>query len=342
MSRRAAPASIVLVAALACGRAEVDIEDPPTRSEHEALASARTCSRCHAEVAREWRESGHAQAWTDPLVQREYQAAPDPSCVGCHAPLTPEGEQPRGSAAHDGVDCRSCHAQGDALTPSATLAQSQLCGRCHQFRFLPPEDSEALAYDPSAWLQDTLGEWSRSSAAARGVGCRDCHMPWVGEGGGRHRSHAFPGMLDARLVASAVDVTIVARREGELVLVDAQLSPGAIGHAFPTGDLFREAVLRVWTEEPESRTSERLLKRWFAAQPPSTDGSPTYVVEVDDTRVPPPGAGPPRRFELRLHSPTASAIGWSLDLRAANTRRPDPGQRRVRVAEGRVKIAAGG
>lgn len=315
-------------------RIELIVVDPPWTGECVELptvseqASAEGCARCHAEVVEEWRGSAHANAWTDPLVAREYAAQPDPRCVGCHAPRTAAGEQPSGLAAHDGVDCLSCHAAADIHAPERALVSaresSEACGSCHQFRFWSAEHHDGPAYDTDAWLQDTLGEWSRSEAANANIGCVDCHMP--------EESHAFPGMSDPKLSASAVEVSLSARRAGETLIIDAQLRPGAIGHAFPTGDMFRAAVLRAWTDE---RSDEYVLKRWFAAAPVHDDADPVEVVEVADTRV----HGEPLSIELRLRDPDARRVNWSLQLRAAGRDGPDPLERRVTIREGELAVA---
>ncbi|PRP97317.1 multiheme c-type cytochrome [Enhygromyxa salina] len=340
MSARAVAATLAIVAGVGCGRGERRSGEPRSSATHEQLESTTSsdCAGCHGAITREWRGSGHARAWLDPLVAREYAADPDPSCVACHAPRTPPGEQPEARAAHDGVDCVSCHVVADALVPAPSLARSEACAGCHQFRFLPVDASAGLAYDPEAWLQDTYGEWSRSRAAAAQIGCRDCHMPLVDQAGEPHRSHAFAGMHDQALVASAVRVGVEARREGGSVIVEVTLRPGAIGHAFPTGDLFRQGVLRVWTDERESAVDEFVLERRFAAQPRHADGSGGYMVQVADTRVPPPGVGELPRVVFRLRSPAAQRVGWSLDLRATTSDPPRPDDPRTRVAAGDVAI----
>ena len=130
-------------------------------------------------------------------------------------------------------------------------------------------------------------------------------MPARGESRERHASHAFLGMLDRELVAEAVRVELHAERRGGTIVVDATLRPGAIGHAFPTGDLFRVAVFRVWTEERDADLAERRLERIFALGPREEPDGPDYLSLVADTRAPPPGAGAPPHYELRLRSPAA-------------------------------------
>ena len=313
---------------------------------HASAGEAEGCARCHGELTREWEGSAHARAWTDPLVQREYSEDPDPSCVGCHAPGISDPTEPAIGA---GVGCRSCHdtplgvSSAGRANAAAETSAAGACAACHQFGFLPVSPVEGVGPRPlsharEGWLQDTVGEWSRSRAAAEGITCNDCHMPWIGEGSGRHRSHAFPGMSAPALLAEAVEVELHARREGGRVKVAVWLEGAKIGHAFPTGDLFRVALLRVWTEEREPDEERYLLKRWFAAMPRAADGSGGELVEVEDTRLAPPGSAPARHLEFRLRSPAARHVRWSLDLYAATHDPPLPSDPRTRVGEGRVKI----
>jgi hypothetical protein len=56
----------------------------------------------------------------------------------------------------------------------------------------------------------------------------------------RHRSHAFVASRDPAFVRQAVRVQAV-RDDATTILLT--LSPGNVGHAFPTGDLFRRLVV---------------------------------------------------------------------------------------------------
>lgn len=288
---------------------------------------AEDCAACHPAIVDEWRSSGHARAWTDPLVQEEYRAAPAEVCVRCHAPKVLPGGRAEGAAAEDGIDCATCHRLVHGGEPGATETNLDRasnarnersggnCDTCHQFRFFTPLelDPRQIPY-AAGWLQDTVGEWARSDAGRAGISCQQCHMPEVGG----HRSHRFPGMYDRDRVADAVLVNVRAHRRGGQVTIEATISAGDIGHSFPTGDLFREAIFRVWTEEAEADCAEFKLKRWFVDRmQEGTDGQLEMTrVELDDTRVPPPGAGPPRQIGLQLRSPAARSVSWSLDLYA--------------------------
>jgi hypothetical protein len=72
------------------------------------------------------------------------------------------------------------------------------------------------------------------------VGCASCHMPWVGQGDARQRSHAFAASRDPAVLRAAV-VVEAARADASHVRI--ALAPAAVGHAFPTGDLFRQLLV---------------------------------------------------------------------------------------------------
>lgn len=116
-------------------------------------------------------------------------------------------------------------------------------------------------------MQSTITE-----AANSGIGgsCNDCHMPKVeGPGGTAHRSHRFS--VDEPMLKGALDVATA--RTGEHVTIT--LTSRGVGHAFPTGDLFRRLVLTLKTGETtrkiplarawEDRTSANGSLRLLAA-----------------------------------------------------------------------------
>ena len=129
--------------------------------------SARECGTCHAAIYREWRQSVHSQAWSDPQFQAELYKQPGVSwmCVNCHTPLRnqldslvvglagDDVERPakRPNAAFDAalqteaITCAGCHVRDGAvegpirgaLAPHATryspkFRSPELCLRCHQ------------------------------------------------------------------------------------------------------------------------------------------------------------------------------------------------------------------
>ncbi len=295
---------------------------------------AAACVPCHAEIVAEWSSSLHARAWSDPVFQSAYRVEPMAFCRNCHAPLNDHRDpSPTSVAALEGVSCSFCHVRAghvlgthgdpDRRAPHPTLAvrslsESPFCGGCHQFNF-PGEGArgsrrEVFATDEP--MQDTLHEWEDSQSAREGVHCQGCHMPLGRTREGRsYRRHTFPGSRDAELLRSAVDVSVTATREGEMVRIRTIVTPRALGHSFPTGDLFRRVELVASVEGAHG--SERRLgyAREFSNNlSRDPHGALTFVRrQSSDTRVPAAGMGAPTARELVLRAPVGTRVIWSLD-----------------------------
>jgi hypothetical protein len=223
----------------------------------------RGCEGCHASIAAEWRQSLHHTSFTDPDFQRAIGHEPDPFCRGCHAPERDEAL---------GVGCVTCHvtsvevlavpgtrAAPHALTRTPEFASDAACARCHEFDF---PDSR-LRQRPLA-MQRTVTEHG-----GRGDTCATCHM--TKKGG--HADHRFGASRDEAFVRSAVTVRATRRSPGTIEVV---LAPAYVGHAFPTGDLFRRVRVSVGS-------TSRYLARHYAYR----QEIPGVVVrsEIGDDRV---------------------------------------------------------
>lgn len=242
---------------------------PPIAMPHPAPIARRrpanngACEGCHDAIAAEWRASLHHNAFTDADYQRAIQSDPDPFCRGCHAPE---------KDAALGVACVTCHvpsseilaSAGSRLAPHAVLRSSDFgteaaCARCHEFNF----PDEHLRRAPLA-MQRTITEHR-----GRDDTCASCHMHKTNG----HADHRFAASRDEAFVRSAVVVS--ARRVGPM-RVEVRIAPAAIGHAFPTGDLFRRVRVTVGAKT-------RYLARHYA----SRQERPGVIVrsEVGDDRV---------------------------------------------------------
>ncbi|HET9956698.1 MAG TPA: multiheme c-type cytochrome [Polyangiaceae bacterium] len=235
-----APASIEAIGS--------ELPGPAPRGRESARAQAMniSCVECHRAAAREWAVSRHAQAFTNPEYQRALAIEPLGFCRGCHAPEADPERPPDAAAAALGVACVTCHVVGDEIlaasrsesdgprAPHGVVRDGRLdfaraCVRCHEFEF-----PDRGARGKSELMQATVSEQAGSTAARRA--CADCHMPASSTPGQSRRSHLFPGGHNEHLVRSAVQ-TSATRVDAERVRIS--LTPQAIGHAFPTGDLFR-------------------------------------------------------------------------------------------------------
>lgn len=308
------------------GEGPVEVGPPPAPMGRD---EADDCARCHADIAAEWRASSHARSWSDPIFQASYAREPDPFCRHCHAPRMRAGDPtPDARARREGVSCAVCHVRaGQVLNPRRTpgdaaprspahaftlaplLGESAFCGGCHQFDFPTGRGVRGAARPSGEPMQDTLGEWSRGASARRGETCAACHMPLRrSASGAEYRSHDFSVMRDPARLAAALRVQVTARAAGGETAVTLRLEGDRIGHAFPTGDLFREAEVRAWVEgAPATLRAVSLARRYGA----TSHGRRT---EVADTRVPAPGDGAARALTLRLPAlPAGAEVRWAVD-----------------------------
>jgi hypothetical protein len=260
----------------------------PPRGEPTAgrLAANDACERCHAVIAAEWRSSQHRTAFADAEFTRAFRREPTAFCQSCHAPEADPRAEVSAKAADVGVGCVTCHVPHGsdgavlarhesgraehAVHASADFVRVDGCASCHEFDF---------ASRPGLAMQSTVSEHARSRFADRS--CGDCHMREVGEGTQRHTSHAFAASRDPDMLRSAV-VADAQRIDDERVRI--RLAPGEIGHAFPTGDLFRRllVVAEAYDEDGDKLADDtRALGRRFV----STSAGARVRALVEDDRV---------------------------------------------------------
>ena len=338
---RVHPAAPAIAAALA-------MPGPSPRGRDAAAASAlnATCTGCHGEIADEWRASFHAQAQRDEAYQRAFALEPLPFCQGCHAPEADAKLPVPEAAAELGVGCVTCHVVGDhllasstgsstpahAVTRSAEFAATSACALCHQFAFPDRAPNGQLAL-----MQATLQEHEQSNSAD--VPCASCHMPRVGSGPSQHRSHAFLGGHDRDFVKGALRVRAERPAANRVAFV---LQTDRVGHAFPTGDLFRR--LEISAEaigndyQAVGATRRYLSRHWSEKQQLARV---VREVKRDDRAT-----HTPLEIELELQlAPTESAWVASLPLafRVAYQRVQHPRSEADEdsVLDGEIEIASG-
>lgn len=104
-------------------------------------------------------------------------------------------------------------------------------------------------------------------------------MPLVpSQKGAPHRKHDFRVMGDREFMARAVVINKAEIKDDALQL---DLNLGTIGHAFPTGDLYRRAEVRVTAVDARGKTigtpKVQILRRLFG---PAFEG-PNKVVPIE-------------------------------------------------------------
>lgn len=299
---------------------------------YDAAAENQRCEACHLEIAAEWRRSLHHQSWDDPVFLRAYAIEPQAFCRACHVPEADPTTTPAESARRLGVGCVTCHAPAGEIVSTngamanasrhATRADAQFrtaaaCNGCHQFDFPEPQ---------KAPMQGTRDEHRISRFASSS--CQTCHMPMVTSAdGAKHHNHDFRVMGNAAMLQSALSVQAFRGTNDNIHVV---LSAAHVGHAVPTGDMFRrlEVRARVLNEELEARPV--VLARRFAMIPRANGHSGALRVQVGDDRV--PSTGEAREVDLVFpesilekdiawevayqRMPAAMAAVWGVDATA--------------------------
>lgn len=318
----------------------------PRRRTFDAAFVNTQCEECHSEIAAEWRGSLHHASHTDPMYKDQLAKEPFPFCRACHAPeASPAGDGPE-AAERLGVGCVTCHVTGDAilavpratgaehdgehhaLTRSSALAGPAACGACHEFAF----PDQARRTEPLL-MQSTMTEHARGAHAADT--CASCHMPLVRGATGTHRSHAFAASRDEALVRSAIVVEEGPFTDDTLVL---RLRAGAVGHAFPTGDMLRRLALVIDVLDRDGQLvarEERYFTRHFAFT--KTPYSVPRRALVRDDRIGAKDAPAEVTYRVR-RSPEGGRLHYVLRYE----RVADPGSDGAPpIVEGSVRLAEG-
>ena len=202
-----------------------------------------------------------------------------PFCRACHAPSADPNRPTPQAVQDEGIGCSDCHAKAHARAASSLLAPTRACSSCHEFKFPVGQ----------AWMQKTATEHAASPFATKS--CASCHMETVTGGGRPHRDHRFDV---SPLLARALNADVA---RASATRVAFRLRPGDVGHALPTGDLFRRLAIRVdaiGTGASSKATATRFLSRRFSST--TLPNGESAMVEVRDDRV--GGANLPPCFEL--------------------------------------------
>ena len=259
---------------------------------------ASDCGVCHTEIYAEWKQSTHAQAWTDVQFQAELHKDPEVGwmCLNCHTPLANQQaylvnttdsirniDRIRNPAFDpawqaEGVTCLSCHWTNEGIASahknvnaphptvySPELKRDSLCNECHQ-AVARIEDNLVCHFNTG---QEKLDAGVTES-------CQECHMPSVERvmalggpvrTGGRHlwAGSGIPkGDESTHPGLDALDFKVTAQAQaapGEQVPVVITLVNERAGHMVPSGDPERTVVVRI--EGPAGNVEEwRIGQVW--------------------------------------------------------------------------------
>jgi predicted CXXCH cytochrome family protein len=133
----------------------------PSTAVHEQTtgnyAGPEACKGCHEELYNTWQSTRHAQAFSSPIFQKDWQAkGSDFTCLECH---TTGYDLAKNTYSHEGVTCESCHGPFQSGHPQTLMPQTpsaELCSQCHK---------------------TTTDEWLASPHSKVNIQCQACHNP---------------------------------------------------------------------------------------------------------------------------------------------------------------------
>lgn len=247
------------------GQFPITIEEGSLRiraEDRQLKGTNRECGACHEVAYKNWASSRHRVAFTNELYHESHAREPSAWCLNCHAPFLRSGDNvldaKRRVQSEDGVSCNVCHVRNNRVVVARLpairgtsaahdywvepgLAESRFCESCHEFPF-PSADSHATAGNHMRFsdllMQSTYSEWLASGFNK--TTCQGCHLF-----SRSNASHRFPGGHDTQMLNQALKIEGRRNHDGRLSL---QVFSLGIGHAFPTGDLFRTLKLALYNK----------------------------------------------------------------------------------------------
>lgn len=260
--------------------------DPP---EGLVSLSAESCGQCHTEIYQEWKGTMHAQAWTDPLFQADFEALDKQyMCTYCHTPVGqqrdiivtglkdikpvvakgPKNEAFDPKLQQEGVTCVACHLREGKLRSPFEIEEADAphgvifapeqgtpdtCRYCH---YIEQSNFTELKRP----LIDTFNEWEEYKKKGGEKMCLECHMPSIERptvlGGPvrKGRQHIFRGGHNKEfLKAEALEVKVAtAKRSGDSI-EGSFIVWNKTGHRFPTGEPARYAEFTMEALDAEGK-----------------------------------------------------------------------------------------
>jgi len=184
--------------------------------------TAHQCQTCHAPLIEQHARLKEGEGYVDNPALDTQMRAQGLTCAGCHVRGHQRSGPPKEGRVPDETGRALAEGPHDGFFPRDEYQSPAFCARCHDFK------PSQLALEGKL-LQETGEEWRRTSFAAEGVTCQDCHMP--------DKRHLWKGIHDKDMVASGVDIA------GELTAAGSLLDPVSAtltlantrtGHRLPT------------------------------------------------------------------------------------------------------------
>jgi hypothetical protein len=206
--------------------------------------SSQDCITCQTKEYLSWKESAHANSYTNPLFQSAYAIKHREWCRNCHAPLFDPSLEVKETnnqiALDEGVNCIVCHGSNGKIASSnlfsfqtenhncfynSQLKKSEFCANCHEFNF-PISHHPDFQYG-DVQMQSTYSEWLKSFNSFNNKNCQDCHF--------KNQDHNSISIK--RDISKIINLSIQTKKEFDNASyqINFLIEINKIGHDFPTG-----------------------------------------------------------------------------------------------------------
>ncbi|MCB1178720.1 MAG: hypothetical protein KDK36_14140 [Leptospiraceae bacterium] len=222
--------------------------------------SYKDCKECHEKEYNTWKESAHANSFSNPLFQIAYSLEHREWCRNCHAPLFNPKLEDRNElnkyAKEEGINCAVCHIrQGKIVSkleePSKNkehqyiknleISKSEVCANCHEFPF-PKEHHPNFSYG-TAPMQSTYSEYLQTDYPKKDKKCQSCHF--------KKEDHNPISIMRDLPELLKVQFSTKPSFDNASYNLNVNIKIEKIGHNFPTGDLFRTLSIYAYNDKKD-------------------------------------------------------------------------------------------
>jgi len=235
-----------------------------------------SCKKCHTNTFNEWKDSFHHQSYTNKTFLQALQREPREWCINCHAPLWERDKiitfqgiiliEPENTLfLKEGINCATCHIRNnkiltankikssvDCILPleyNQELGSHKLCESCHQFNFTE-SNSHQINFSSSP-IQNTIEEFKNSYWFSKGYECQHCHF--------KDGNHNQNNPHSDKSLRENLGIQIKFFEKPDFLL-KINLKFDKIGHNFPTGDLFRQIKIEVFSKTGKILVNHKIRK----------------------------------------------------------------------------------
>lgn len=229
--------------------------------------SSNQCKNCHKKEFDEWSFSMHKKSYSNFFFKEALKEEPRLWCLNCHAPfheLKEISNLKEDENLSEGIGCTICHVKDGEIfgkrnridlkehkvLEDKSLKNGELCKNCHEFNFT--ETHEPSIRYSNFPMQTTFSEFKEFQNVHKKDSCNSCHL--------KNSLHDFSGPNDKIFLKKNVLMDFNLIKENENYILKVKIKIPKIGHAFPTGDLFRSVNILIWNQEKKLLEEYKIRK----------------------------------------------------------------------------------